>query len=659
MCGLTGWIGTDAPTDLFSRFADATDLLRHRGPDDEGFVWLPASGGPPVTGSGPDTPESLALRPWRSIAGPPSAGGILLGHRRLAILDLSPGGHQPMSADDGRLWVAYNGEIYNFTELRDQLKPYHEFRTASDTEVLLAAYRHWGLDCVRRFVGMFAFAIADRRQPGNPVVHLARDPFGIKPLYYAALGQSVVFASEIKALLALGVPARINPVRLQRYLEDGITDYGADTLFHGIHQVPPAHTLTLQPGPPDQSAAPTNYWEPPVARPAARISMADSAASLREALLQSVRLHVRSDVPLGTALSGGLDSSSIVAAVRAVDPSARIEAFGYVADDASISEEKWMTTAATAVGATLHRCHSQPDFLATRLDQLVFNQDLPFSSTSIAAQWHVFQAAAAAGIKVMLDGQGADEMLAGYGGYPARRLESLVRSGHLAQAARFWQLAGRSHGHRTMAVQLGGYLAPRSAVGKAKFLAGRGGAAAALDHSWFARHAGGSDIPPRIPGPDRLRSELWHSLRTSSLPMLLRYEDRNSMAHSVESRVPFLTRDLAELIFSFPEECLVDNAGTTKSVLRHAMRGLIPDTILDRRDKIGFATPEQQWLAIVRPWVEQQLSLIASGLTPALRHDVVLGQWQSVLAGRGRFDFRFWRWINLVAWTRTFNVSFR
>jgi len=659
MCGLTGWIGTHAPPDLFSRFANATNLLRHRGPDDEGFVWIPASGEPPVAGSGPDTPGSLPLPPWHSLPAPSAAAGVLLGHRRLAILDLSPAGHQPMSADDGRVWVVYNGEIYNFTELREELKSDYAFHTVSDTEVLLAAYLRWGIGCVRRFVGMFAIAITDRRQPGNPVVHLARDPFGIKPLYYASLDHAVVFASEIKALLALGVPARVNPVRLRRYLEEGITDYGADTLFHGIHQVPPAHTLTLQPDHPETPPAPEEYWQPPVARPAARISMADAAASLREALLQSVRLHVRSDVPLGTALSGGLDSSSIVAAVRAVDPSARIEAFGYVATDAAISEEKWMTTAATAVGANLHQCHSEPGFLATRIDELVFNQDLPFSSTSIAAQWHVFQAAAAAGIKVMLDGQGADEMLAGYGGYPARRLESLVRSGHLGQAATFWRQAGRQHGHRTMAVQLGGYLSPRSAVNKAKHFAGRGGAASALDPTWFARHPAASDIPPRIPGPDRLRSELWHSLRTSSLPMLLRYEDRNSMAHSVESRVPFLTRDIAELIFSFPEEYLVDNQGTTKSVLRHAMRGLVPDPILDRRDKIGFATPEQQWLAAVRPWVEQQLTLIADGLTPALRHDRVLAQWQSVLSGQGRFDFRFWRWINLVAWTRTFGVRFQ
>lgn len=658
MCGLTGWIGADSPPDLFSRFSNATTLLRHRGPDDEGFVWLPAAGGPPIAGSGPDTPASLALPPWAGLACAVSQPGILLGHRRLAILDISPAGHQPMSAEGGRVWVAYNGEIYNFKELREELKSSHDFRTSSDTEVLLAAYLRWGLGCVRRFVGMFAFAIADLRQAGSPVLHLARDPFGIKPLYYAEHDGDVVFASEIKALLALGVRAAVNPVRLRSYLQDGITDFGTDTLFRGIHQVPPAHTLTIrirETAKPEPSEC---YWEPPVSRAPIRVTATDAAAELREALLQSVRLHLRSDVPLGTALSGGLDSSTIVAAIRSVEPSARIEAFGYVADDAAINEEKWMTAAAAAVGANLHRCHPEPNFLSTRIDELIFNQDLPFSSTSIVAQWHVFQAAAAAGIKVMLDGQGSDEMLAGYGGYPAKRLESLVRAGRLAQAARFWHRAGKLHGHRTMGVQLGAYLAPSAAVTMAKNLAGLGGAAAALDPSWFSRHAQGTDIPPRIPGPDRLRSELWHSLRTSSLPMLLRYEDRNSMAHSIESRVPFLTRDIAELIFSFPEECLVDNHGTTKSVLRQAMRGLVPDVILDRRDKIGFATPERQWLALVRPWVEQHLSLIADGLTPALRHDIVLSQWHGVLQGRVRFDFRFWRWINLVAWTRTFGVRF-
>ena len=659
MCGILGWIGHSASPELVGRFVGALNLLTHRGPDDEGVLWLPFDRTAPVSMGGPSTPNALHLpkvgRGQERVGGP----GVLLGHRRLAILDVSPAGHQPMSASDGLVWVVFNGEIYNYRELRDELSDRHQFTTATDTEVLLAAYLAWGPAAARRFVGMFAFAIVDARDHERPVVVMGRDPFGIKPLYYSRIGGDLVFASEIKALLALGVPARCHATRLFRFLENGVTDYGDSTMFAGIHQVEPAHIQVVRASPEVRLDSSDCYWRLDVTRPPSGPRSADEAAHrLRDAFLASIKLHLRSDVPLGTALSGGIDSSSIVAGIRAVVPDARIEAFGYIAEDTRINEEKWIVTAAEHTRARLHRCQPDPNFFGTHLDEFILTQELPFGSTSIIAQWHVFQAAAAAGIKVMLDGQGADEMLAGYRGYPSRRLESLVRAGRLNEAVRYWRTAGRQHGSREMALELAAYLAPAGLVRAAKRVAGLHAASAALNRDWFRARNASPDLPGRPGGADRLRSELWHSVRVSSLPMLLRFEDRNSMAHSVESRVPFLTTHLAETIFSLPEELLVDNLGTTKSVMRRAMRGLVPDTILDRRDKIGFATPERQWLLAARPWVDRQLADLRAGAVPPLLPDVVESQWRNLDTGRSRFDFRFWRWLNVIAWARLFSVSF-
>jgi asparagine synthase (glutamine-hydrolysing) len=659
MCGILGWIGASASPELVDRFVRASSLLTHRGPDDEGLLWLPFDQAAPVSMGGPSTPLALNLPKVAACRDHVRGPGALFGHRRLAILDVSPAGHQPMAAANGRVWVVFNGEIYNYRELRDELSHSHQFITGSDTEVLLAAYLEWGPSAAKRFVGMFAFAIVDTRDRERPLVVMGRDPFGIKPLYYTHIAGDLVFASEIKALLALGAPARCHATRLFRFLENGVTDYGDSTMFAGIHQVEPAHIQIVHATPDVRMDSPNCYWHLDVTRPPGGPKSAEEAARmLRDAFLASIKLHLRSDVPLGTALSGGIDSTSIVAGIRAVEPAARIEAFGYIAEDARLNEEKWIVTAAQHTGARLHRCQPDPNFFGTHLDEFILTQELPFGSTSIIAQWHVFQAAAAAGIKVMLDGQGADEMLAGYGGYPSRRLESLVRAGHLSEAVRFWRSAGRQHGPKDMALELAAYLAPSSVVRAAKHVAGLRAASAALNRDWFRARNASPDLPGRPGGADRLRSELWHSVRVSSLPMLLRFEDRNSMAHSVESRVPFLTTHLAETIFSLPEELLVDDHGTTKSVMRRAMRGLVPDTILDRRDKIGFATPERQWLLAARPWVERQLADLHAGAVPALLPDVVENQWRNLDTGRSRFDFRFWRWLNVIAWSRLFSVSF-
>jgi asparagine synthase (glutamine-hydrolysing) len=611
--------------------------LEHRGPDD--FGWSA------TTNAG-----TLSGHEARDLDGVTT----LLVHRRLSIIDLSPAGHQPMTSGD--LTVVFNGEIYNHIELRAELEGLgHHFRSRSDTEVLLVAWRQWGAAALTRFVGMFAFAIRD---DASGVVHLARDPFGIKPLYFMRREGSLVFASEIPALLALpGVPRRANPRTLYHYLTSGMTDHGSETLLDGIEQVLPAHYLTVRPEDPSSPAATRYFSFDREAR--ADLDLEPAAERLRDLFLENVRLHMRSDVPVGAALSGGIDSSSIVMAIRKLfGREVELHAFSYIADDPALSEERWVDTIAAASGATVHKVRADPSELVADLEALIACQGEPFGSTSIYAQHRVFRRAREAGIKVMLDGQGADELLAGYESYLRSRLHSLLRQGRFVEAFRFVRAARERPGGRRLWTAAGKVL-PAAVKAPLRWLVTRlQKESTALDARWFRARAAWPD--PRSGPADRfvLRHHLHEGLTETSLPMLLRYEDRNSMHHSIESRVPFLTPAFASFVLGLREEHIVGHDGTSKLVFRRAMRGIVPDAILDRRDKIGFATPERRWLTAVEPWARRILESDVARSIPALDWPRVQAQWEGALAGRVAFDFRLWRWINLVRWTELFQVEF-
>jgi asparagine synthase (glutamine-hydrolysing) len=631
MCGIAGYVRGSDPRPVAAFQRSALRALAHRGPDDAG--WL--TDGDVGTGDAP---------------GDPGRWGLV--HRRLAILDLSALGHQPMLSPDGRYAVVFNGEIYNYVELRRELEKEGAcFVSQSDTEVLLRAYARWGPACLPRLVGMFAFAITDR---DHRRMFLARDFFGIKPLYYARPGCGFAFASEIKALRPV-VSGRVRANRLFDYLRDGLTDHGGETLLEDVLQLPAAHWMEVDLDTATPSE-PRRYWDIDL-RHRADVSFPEAVTRVRELFLDSIRLHLRSDVPVGAALSGGIDSSAIVAAMRAADPRADLHTFSFVADDPAIGEEQYADLAAKSAGATAHKVRIEPGDLATDLDRLVAMQDEPFGSTSIYAQYRVFRLAAEHKIKVMLDGQGADELLAGYHGYFPERLGTLLGRGEWLKAYSFARRASKRPG-------VGGRTA-LLARGLKRLLPGRvqSRSRALLDKSswlngrWFAER----DIDEAIeirPGrrTDRLRDRLYRTLTRTSLPMLLRYEDRNSMAWSIESRVPFLTPALAEFVLSLPEEYLISPDGVTKHVFREAMRGIVPDAILDRRDKIGFATPEKKWLQELGPWVGDTLARVSR--IPALDAAAVDREWRAVLAGTKPFDWRVWRWVNLVHWAEAWDVRF-
>jgi len=643
VCGIAGSItpgGRRFSADVARSVGEA---LRRRGPDDSGFLGWSRGASPRRSRE----PEACA------------DAEVALIHRRLSVLDVSAAGWQPFASDDGRHFLVFNGEIYNYLELRGELeKEGFAFRSRCDTEVLLAALRVWGRDALFRLVGMFAFAWLDldlRR------LLLARDPFGIKPLFYASDAERFVFASEIPALLRFGgLRPRANPQRLYDYLRFGITDHGGDSLLVGIHQLAAGHFLDLS----------VDVLQSPVAvryfdfEPAAtqKISFDEAAARLRDLFLDSVRLHMRSDVPLGAALSGGIDSSAIVACMRKLEgPRLQLHTFSFVPDDPALSEERWVDMLGEATASHIHKVRPTAEELITDLDDLIDAQGEPFGSTSIYAQYRVFRLAAEAGIRVMLDGQGADELLAGYDPFLAARLASLLRRGSPARALRLLYTVRKRRrlSLPPLLTRAFGLLLPEVLQGPARRLVGQDLAPPWMEERWFLDRG---VIPASLggrKGRDLLRARLLDGLLETSLPMLLRYEDRNSMHFSIESRVPFLTPELARFVLSLPEEFIIDEGGTSKAVFRHAMRGIVPAAILARQDKIGFATPERRWLGALRPWIESVLRSDATREIPALRSPALHAEWEGILAGRLPFDFRVWRWLNLIRWSQRFHVSFQ
>ncbi|MCO5064445.1 MAG: asparagine synthase (glutamine-hydrolyzing) [Rhizobiaceae bacterium] len=622
MCGIAGGAWKAESLSSGVRVQAALDLMRHRGPDDSGI----------------ETVRS-------------GAGTIAIGQNRLSIIDLSSRGHQPMLNRDSGLAIVFNGEIYNYRELREELRGLgHMFASDSDTEVLLAAWAQWGKDCLSRLDGMFALVVHDRREDTLTCV---RDAFGIKPFFYAQDDDAFVFASELTALLALRAePRRPDLQRAYDYLVNADYDSQDRTFIDGVRHLLPGTLLVIDQRA-NRRAEPETWWRAPTAE-SFDLSFDAAVEAVRERFLHSVRLHLRSDVPLGAALSGGIDSSAVVCAMRHLEPDVPIHTFSYIAERDDLSEERWVDMVNEATGASGHKVRAGAADLARDIDAVIAAQGEPFGSTSIYAQYRVFQLAKENGITVTLDGQGADEILAGYLGYPGQRMLSLFEHGEYCAMHRFareWAgWPGRSYLQAWM--YLGQASFPDDLYTRARKLMGRDAQPAWLKHEML-REAGVvlRENRPMLAPENRGRrvvEQLARSLQARGLPHLLRHADRNSMAFSIESRVPFATVPMAELLLSMPEKYLVSDSGETKHVFRAAMRGIVPEAILNRRDKIGFATPERSWLYRIAPmarvWLEGAEDI------PFLSRNDLLDAFDRVISGKAAFTWQVWRWVNYVRW---------
>jgi asparagine synthase (glutamine-hydrolysing) len=569
MCGFAAFlsrepIGPAGETEAW--MTSIIDTIAHRGPDDFGVLV-----------------DSRAA----------------LGFRRLSILDVSEAGHQPMTSADGRYSMVFNGEIYNYVELRNELQALgHRIRSSGDSEVLLAAYIQWGEGMVDRLVGMFAFCIVDRvRQQ----MFVGRDRFGIKPLFVLRSPRGILFASELKAIRRSGLAEmKPNVARFARFLSKGRTEMVAEdehTFLDGVQQLQAGETLTVGFDGKERSRI---YWNP--------YDLADSgdasASQFNELFDEAIRMHLRSDVPVGVMLSGGMDSVSITCRLVALAHNGhcqpgQVHAFCYQSADHDESVQVADTVRST--GVTPH--YSYDDSARAfwnALPAVVWHHDEPFHSPTVLVGYELYRLAAANGIKVVLSGQGADEVLGGYPDYYENMLLSLFNDARLidlrTQLKRV--AADRGMSERNLMLRVGrmarnntlrnvGWF--RDMVNKRRIANEPVGHLNSTMRDELAREQ-------QRPWDLELGDVLRGSIRHWSLPQYLRVDDRNSMAHSVEARVPFLDHRLVEYALRLPSQERLWN-GWNKVALRNAMRGRIPDSVVERRAKLGFPTAARRWLA--------------------------------------------------------------
>ena len=600
MCGIAGQFcfGKDTPdADLLARMSER---LSHRGPDGEGI----------------------------RICG--SAGLV---HRRLAIIDLTEDGLQPMANEDKSIWLIFNGEIYNFIELRDELiEKGHTFSSKSDSEVIIHAYEEWSTGCVQKFNGMWAFAIWDERQQR---LFCARDRFGIKPFYYTIIDGSFLFASEIKALLAHPkVGLRPDETTLGTYLSWGVLDYSERTMFNGIYQLRPARWIIVTGDGPQE---PFLYWDFDVNPIIGTKASDESAASgLLSTLRDAISIHLRSDVPVGTCLSGGIDSSTLTVLINSLireedlpSVGSRQKTFSVVFKDQRFDESRYIDEIVQSTGVDASRVEPSPEQVWEDIDRLVYTQDEPFGSLSIYAQFCVMRLAREK-VKVVLDGQGADELLAGYLAYQKSYISGLLKTGALFTALQEVFGSIRHHG-RMFSSSIGQVLVRKKRRG-------------------FIRITG--DVIKRYDGT--LAEVLHRELTATNLPALLHYEDRNSMAFSIEARVPYLDVRLVDYIASLPLNQKIRN-GMTKIALRRAIKGIIPESVRCRRDKMGFVTPEEVWMKEeLRPFVLEILSSDRFRARPYWNAGAVTSNFLEFCDGKTGYSPEIWRIICTELWYRKF-----
>ncbi len=564
MCGIAGLLGA---TDQKHRVADMLGVEAHRGPDGQGVWRMPLTDGRELT----------------------------LGHRRLSILDLSEAGAQPMADSSGRFVLTYNGELYNYVELRAELAALGVmFRSHTDSEVLLEAYKHWGSACLQRFNGMFAFALYDSVRG---VLFCARDRYGEKPFLFGAKQDFFAFASEYKALLQHpGLSLDYDEGRLVQAAYNPSTGLDADhqTVFNDVQQLLPGEAMEV-----DVHILGRRIWKYWSVQPGAIREVADERAvfdEFRDLLIDAVRIRMRSDVPVGSCLSGGLDSSAIVCiARRLLGAEAEYHTFTGRFPGTAADEWEWARQVIDATSVESHVVEPTVDGFLEEMPTFLWHNELPVGSSSQYAQWNVFRLAKQHGVTVLLDGQGADETLGGYEQYFAKYVASLVEAKDDQRLAR--ELPEIRARYPLALTPPARALRERLPFRVRHALSNRLGFGTNLLyglHVGPARDVAREGALPELTGFNPLANALVQDTFGRFLTTLLRYGDRNSMAHSREVRLPFCDHRIAEFVAALPPHMLMGEV-QTKRLLRESMRGILPEAIRTRWNKQGFRPPQDLW----------------------------------------------------------------
>jgi asparagine synthase (glutamine-hydrolysing) len=609
MCGISGIMHFNQSPVSVDTLKRMTDAISHRGPDGEG-IWANAG------------------------------KNIALGHRRLSIIDLSEGGKQPMHYLD-RYTITFNGEIYNYVELKaDLMKRGYRFQSASDTEVLLALYDCFREKCLDQIDGMFAFAIWDEKQQE---LFCARDRFGEKPFYYSRDKDRFLFASEMKALFAAGVPKKYSTERLHYYLAfnyEGDPAEGNSTFYEHIDQLQPASFLFLKK---DGSFVVKKYWSIDAAK-SLDIPIEEASEQFLELFTGSISRRLRSDVAVGSSLSGGLDSSAVVLLIDAMKREGQIQkTFSARFKDFEKDEGKYIDLVlAKAKKVEPHYIWPEESLVTEELDKIFYHQEEPFGSASILAQWSVMRLAKENNVTVLLDGQGADEILAGYHSYFSAYLNQLLGNNfslYKTEKEKISGMHGFAHepGWRTRTMLRRPKLW-KMASGAAKlFSAKQQPQNGQSFRDLYKDEFYGEVQTMRNPGTgesfDNLRQYQKKVIERSGFLQLLRYADRNSMAFSREVRLPFLDHKLVEFCLALPDQFKISN-GWTKYLLRFAMKDVLPEEITWRKDKIGFVAPQEKWMSSSRS--REMVSESRHVLSDAgiIREDAKLSDWKCLMAAR-------------------------
>ncbi|MGE0561844.1 MAG: asparagine synthase (glutamine-hydrolyzing) [Flavobacteriales bacterium] len=606
MCGIAGIIHFNQTPVQFLELKQMTDVLVHRGPDGEGH-WINAT------------------------------KNVGLGHRRLSIIDLSDAGKQPMFYAENRYTITYNGEIYNYLEIRKELQGKgYTFKSNTDTEVILAAYDYWGKDCLHQFEGMFAFALWDEKEQE---LFCARDRFGEKPFYYYRDNEKFVFASEMKALFSLKIKKEINRKKTYEYLlfltvENPYSH--EETFFNNILQLAPSSSMVLNK---KGEIKTQKYWDLSTTTTFTG-SEEQAVETFKNLFRESVQTRLRSDVSVGSSLSGGLDSSSIVCVMNElIDKNNEQHIFsarfpGFKKDEGKHIAE--VVNFCNHARIIQHEVFPTEDSMLKNLRKIMYHQGQPFVSASIAAQFEVMKLASDSNVKVLLDGQGADELLAGYSSSFDSYLRQLYKSNPIKYFSEKKQINQITQNHFSVK-GVEGLLLTFFYTQYKKFGNKRRQKINSSDEFFLGMNTELVEeyrsSPNPVYAPPDLKSHLKFMLVDRGLNELLRYADRNSMAHSVEVRLPFLNHKLVEFVFSLPEHYFIRN-GWTKYLLRIGMEGVLPTSIQWRKDKIGYEPPQAKWMK------NKQLVEMSRNAQQQLINDKILSNkknidvtWQHLMLG--------------------------
>jgi asparagine synthase (glutamine-hydrolysing) len=599
----------------------ALEIIRHRGPDDYGAA-------------------SFDLGKFK----------LSFGHRRLSIIDLSERGKQPMSLQDGNYWITYNGEIYNYLEIKVLLeKDGFVFKSDSDTEVLLTAYCKWGRDCLEKFNGMFSFCIYDK---SKNKIFAARDRLGIKPLYYCNSPSGFRLVSEIKQLTAFDDFKRdANKEKLYHFLNSGDFDFDSETIWKNVLEVPPGHILEikLDNWKPGDNIIPQKWYELPFGE-TLDISFDEAVEEFREKLLQSVKFRLRADVPLGFLLSGGLDSSTLVGLAHNVprNKNAHLRTYSSCYDDKSIDERKFINAMVEFTGADACMHYPKPEDISENLDKVIWHNDIPILHGSPVPHWLIYKH-----IKdendsriVILEGQGADEILCGYGDFYWAFFYEQLKSGSLGSLFHQFTTFQRRH-HEKWKIIIRKYLRLRN-LEKIKYPANE---MLNLDCLLGAAFS----VPPiAVRREERSVTDL-HKNRLTILRYILHNVDRNSMSQSRETRVPFLDHNLVEFCLKLPSSYKI-NEGLTKRVLRESVKDTLPDVIYKRHDKQGYSSPVKKWA------MEELKDFFAENMEqakdlPFVNKKNFMESYDRFVKNGGFFDPVWWRIIATQKWIKMFKAN--